>query len=397
MSITTQLSSFVSSIRGTDANSITAQRSGSGRLAVSFTQLDRFRMVLEFDAKRRRRTLEKVAMYLTENVQLVNALDEMTRYAKKDGRDPNNLIGRIYQHWANQVADGIPFSTAIRGFIPDGERQLIVAAEQSGRLALGIREAVELRSNLDEIIRVIRSGVAYPIVSISFVIGCLIWMSYYVFPEYRQVLRMELWPSTVANLAGTADWVANNIVLVLAIIVTVGALFVRSLPRWVSPTREKVEDYAPYSIYRMLYGTILLLSYAGFVKAGYNMNKTLDVLLQSAGRGNPWYADKLRRLRLEGARGSKNLGDALNAANLNFPDYEIVGDLRTFAKGRNFDEMLGQIARSALKETILKIQTQVRVLLISGIVMIAGIALWFISAVFDFQKAVSAAAQLGQM
>jgi type II secretory pathway component PulF len=397
MSLQSQITSMIASVTGSEAGSITQMRSGSGRLAVSFSQLDRFRMILEFDAKRRRRTLQKIAMYLRENVQLVDGLDQMSRYAKKDGQDPNNLLGKIYQHWANQVAEGIPFAQAIRGFIPEGERQLIMAAEQSGRLAAGINEAVELRSNLDEIIRVIRSGIAYPIVSIAFVIGCLIWMAAYVFPEYRVVLRPDLWPSSVSRLAGTADWVTNNIVLVVSGLLIAGFAFARSLPRWVSPTREKVEHYAPYSIYRMLYGTILLLSYAGFVKAGYNMNKTLDVLLQSAARSNPWYADKLRRLRIEGARGAKNLGDALAIANLNFPDDEIVGDLRTFAKGRNFDEMLGQIARSALQETIIKIQAQVRVLAISSIVMIAGIALWFISAVFDFQRAVSAAAQLGQM
>ncbi|WP_216074287.1 hypothetical protein, partial [Acinetobacter baumannii] len=64
----------------------------------------------------------------------------------------------------------------------------------------------------------------------------------------------------------------------------------------------------------MLYGTVLLLSYAGFVRAGYNMNKSLEVLLQSASKANPWYADKLRRLRAEGARGAKDLGDALHSA-----------------------------------------------------------------------------------
>ncbi|WP_204325068.1 hypothetical protein, partial [Stenotrophomonas maltophilia] len=77
------------------------------------------------------------------NVQIVDALDQMTRYAKRDGRDPRNLVGRVHQHWANLVADGIPFSEAISGFIPDRERQLIVAAERSSRLVLGIREAVE--------------------------------------------------------------------------------------------------------------------------------------------------------------------------------------------------------------------------------------------------------------
>ncbi len=371
------------------------RRSASGRQRVAFSRYERLQLLLVFNSRRRRRSLEKIAMYLDENVQIVDALDQMTRYAKRDGRDPSNLVGRVYQHWANLVADGIPFSQAILGFIPDRERQLIVAAERSSRLVLGIREAVELRAGMDEIIKVIRSAVTYPVLAIAFVLGCLAWMSFYVFPEYREVLKVELWPPSVARLAGLADWVVGRMWLVLILIGAGGWAFVWSLPNWVSSLREKAEDFAPYSIYRMLYGTVLLLSYAGFVRAGYNMNKSLEVLLQSASKANPWYADKLRRLRAEGARGAKDLGDALHSADLNFPDREIVGDLRTFSKGRNFDEMLGQIARTALRETIDKIGGQVRVLRIAVIFMIAGVALWFVSAVFDFQRVVSSAAQLG--
>lgn len=374
-----------------------ADRPQPGRSSVEFSRFDRLNMILAFNSKRRRRSLEKIAVYLDENVQLVDALDQMTRYAKRDGRDPNNLIGRIYQRWANSVADGIEFSRAIEGFIPDRERQLIIAAERSSRLSIGIREAVELSERMEEILRVVRSAVAYPVMAIGFVIGCLMWMSWYVFPEYREVLRVDLWPSSVSRLAGLADWMVVNLWLVIIMIVAGGFAFTKSLTKWVSSTREKVEEYAPYSIYRMLYGTVLLLSYAGFVRAGYNMNKTLDLLLQSASRSNPWYADKLRRLRTQGARGAKDLGDALHGADLNFPDREVVGDLRTFAKGKNFDEMLGQIARTAMRETIDKIGGQVRVLRMAAIFAVAGVALWFVSAVFDFQRAVSTAAQLGQM
>ena len=343
-----------------------------------------------FGPKKRKRALRKLATYVEENIQISDALIQMSRFASHDGRKPNDFTSKVFRRWASRVAGGVPPSEAMSGYLPELERQVIVAADKYGRLGQGIREALEIREGIDEIRGAMRSALIYPIILLVGVTAYFIYMAAYILPSWHDALPIEQWPGTASNLEATSNFVYHNIATIYATIILLTFVVGWLMPRWTGPIRAKADDYLPFSVYRTLYGTIFLMSLSGYVKAGMNVPNILDQMLKTA---QPWYAERLRAI-LRQVRGGRNIGDALDAIGYKFPDREVIEDLRVFTRHKGFDATLKTMGKEILAESTQKIRTQSVIVRNIAIGAMGGLMFWFTNALFDYQNAVSHAATM---
>ena len=80
-----------------------------------------------------------------------------------------------------------------------------------------------------------------------------------------------------------------------------------------------------------------------------------------------------------------NLGQALSKSKLNFPDKEIVADLRIYAELDNFEEALDRLANDWLDESAEAVEQKASILNMVAMFAISGIIAWAVFGVFEMQ------------
>lgn len=344
---------------------------------------------VRFGASKRRRALAKIASFVDAGINLPEALRQMSRFASQDGRDPRNYSARVYARWQRMVASGRPLAESMRGYIPEAERQMITAAEKYGKLADGIRKAITISDGMRRIRNSVMKSIGYPLVLFAAIIIFMVFMQIKIFPGFYESLDRNLWPESTSSLETVSSFVTNYLVLILMALAALTALFSYSLPRWTGPVRDALDEYVPYNIYKTIFGTVFLLSIAGYVKAGMNTPEILQTMIKGS---SPWYREKLKAILAELGKGAKDLGEALSKTGMDFPNQEVIEDLRTFAKQKGFEEALDHMGNTILEESIQRIETQAKVMNYASLFAVAAVILWFVGALFDFSNAITAAA-----
>ena len=346
--------------------------------------VDHVKRVLFFGNRQRGRALRKLATYMTNNMQQGDALSQMIFYASdKRKRKPYPAV--VYQRWYGATAAGGRLGDAMEGYVPEVERQIIVAAERFGNLGQGILDALEMRDNMRQIRNAILGAVTYPAVLVMMFTAFFVFLSSSIFPGFRDVLPEEQWPSSASSLEGLCAFVYGNIYLIYGGMAVAVAWFWWSLPRWKGSLRMKLDRYFPYAMYRIVYGTVFLLSLSGYIKAGMNPPVIINTMMKTA---KPWYAERLYDIGLR-IREGRNIGDALAALPYQFPTREIVEDLRVYAKHKSFEEVLEDQGRQVLADSIGQIKSASVIFRNAAVAGLFSVMFWFTSAMFDFNHTVT--------
>ena len=350
--------------------------------------LDHVQKTISFGGKTRKRSLRQLAVYIEQNIPIVEALRQMSRFASHDGQKPYDFPAKVYGRWAKMIAAGERASKAMEGYIPEFERQIIVAADEYGKLENGIRDALEIRDGLDQIRSVLRKALIYPVLLMAGVIGFFIYMAKFVLPGYHEALPdTSKWPASVARLEFASSFFNDNIVLIVGTFVGAFALVMWLMPRWTGRTRAFFDNFPPFSMYRIVFGTIFLMSLSGYVKAGMTEVMIVRAMLKNAG---PWYAERLRSIMKE-IKGGQNMGEALQNIGYEFPDRQVIEDLRVFSQYKGFEVALTTLGKEMLRESVERISSQTAIIGYVSLFVMTGLMLWFINAIFDFQHAVGSA------
>ena len=352
--------------------------------------VDKFQRRLQFGHKQRGRALKKLSTYVDNDVSLLEGLEQMARYATRDGKKPNSYSAKVYYRWHTKVSGGASLPDALKGEMPEAEHAMIEAAYRFGNLGQGIRSAIELRTHVAAIKRAIRGAILYPIALIGGLTLFFWYMSTTVFPGYHEALPMDRWPSSASSLAATSDFVNDHMLALYSAVAVVVAIISYTMPRWTGPARAWFDDHLPpWTINRIVYGTVFLLGLSGYLNASMNPTEVLGYTIKDA---NPWYAEKVRAI-LRHVQNGKNLGDAMSLSPYKFPSYELIEDLRVYAQYKDIAIVLDEQAKEILEDSINRIKSQAVVVRNVAILMIGSLMFWFTNSIFDFQGAVAAMAQ----
>lgn len=342
---------------------------------------------VQFGGKQRVRVYRKIVRLLQNNVPLLVALQSIWVLASKNGKKPGLPTAQILQAWINQVKNGKALDVAIQGWVPETDRTVIGAGNESGKLPEAIENACYLYEGQKKIRNAVIAGVAYPFALFVMVIVFLFIFGIDVIPKFETVLPRDRWTGLAGQMSSLSDFVQNWMVPTLIGVAALFAVMLWSMPRWTGKARVKLERFPPYSLYKLVTGSGFLLSMAALTSAGVKQTNALRIMMRDA---KPWMQERLSRT-LYFVNEGQNLGEALYLTGLQFPDPETVNDLRTYAPLTGFDEMLMRLGRENLEDTIERIQQQSVIMRNAGLMFGAIVVAWLFMGIFSIQTQITQA------
>lgn len=312
---------------------------------------------LIFYSSLRRKVYLRLANQLKYNVSLLLALEAIYKQQVKRN---NTLLVKMFSHIIEEDKVGKKISSALIFYIPSDELMLIQAGEKSGNLQEGFLLAAKIIEAKKNIHTAIRNAIAYPILLILMIITLLIVISLVVIPNFALVSDPKLWTGSAYVLYVTSNVVASPFGIMLAFCLLAGiAIFLYSLPNFTGTLRVKLDKYPPYSFYRLTVGATWLFTVASLIKAGMLVSDILKDMYNS--KNNSLYLKERLTAIMQNSAGGKKFGEALALTHTNFPDEDIVDDIKAYSDLPNIEETLYQVAEDWLIEGVNKIKDNAKI------------------------------------
>jgi type II secretory pathway component PulF len=348
-------------------------------------QLNKAISKFRFGLKARISLYERLADFLDNKFPVEETLELIAQryHRNKDYR------GAVINNWRRKMAVGQKFSDAIKEDVPAEERVLIAAGENSaGGLSQGLREAIRLSKSMSAIKSTVISGVTYPIMLISLMLSILVMFYTQIAPAYVNILAVERWPASAQYMYYISEFVTNRWYVVVATLIGIGWGVGFTMPRWVGSTRQTMDNFLPYSVYRDYQGAAFLIALSSMMKSGISLN---DALRRVQEKGSPWLQEHinrmLRKLRVSGS----DYGKALDTGLL---DSETSGDIQDYSRLSTFEHSVYSIGEKSMVKTVQVIATKmafVRIFML-GIVVTCIIGIFGTS--FTLQQEMAEASKM---
>lgn len=344
------------------------------------------RMMFKRDHAGRRRLWQKIGKKIANGVPILNTIESLSMQRIKAGQSKHATTIALIE-WAKAIQSGKRFSDAIDKWVTPEESMIISAGEQSGRIEAALESSCRIMESKKQIRGAIIGGVGYPFVLILMTIGVLLMFSYKIIPSFVQAAPKAVWTGHAGLMVATADFTRDWIIPMIAVSVSLIALFFYTLPTFDGKLRIVLDRYPPYSLYRVMNGASWLISFSALIEAGVRIE---DALEQLARRGSPWLKRRML-LTLRGMRSGETLGDSLMKTRTGFPDDEIIDDIGVYAALSGFDNALSTMGREWITESVVVIQGKMRILFTVSIVMMAGTTIFMVSGLFAILHQLSSA------
>lgn len=335
---------------------------------------------LSFGKAVRQRSWKKLAAQTRHGLALEHSIRQMFERADAQ-RSP---LARVWQDVLLQMDAGHSLGVALAAYVPMDEIMLISSGQQSGKLPEGLDLAVRLLEVRRKIASAVIGAVGMPLVLFVSCLALMVFVAVYFVPELTLLSDPETWLGSARSLhllsAGLATPVGMG-VCVLAALSPVG-LFA-ALPLWTGTLRTRLDKYPPFSLYRLTVGAVWLFSLATLMRAGRPIGTVLDTMLDM--RLTPWLRERVQAVR-EVYEGGKGLGEALHDSRLNFPDPEIIDDLRVYATLPGFEEQLYSLASDWMQDGVEHVEQQAVVLKTIFLIVISLVIGWIVIGMNSIQN-----------
>jgi type II secretory pathway component PulF len=321
--------------------------------------------------KQQLRLYRKLAGMLNMNESLPRALERLWITASFNGKKPNDPQAIALKEWRQALQAGRSLTDAMGGWVPERHIMILRSGEESGAIAKGM-QAIEFIEKATARMRgAISNAIGYP-VFIFLVMFAVLWMFGVNLVSPMREFAPESVKEKIAGLGMVTDFVQNYGIGILLIIAVIAGIIVYSLPRWTGKLRAKFDKYPPYSWYRIWNGSAFLMSISALLGAQTPLSRALSIL---ESRATPWLKERIFSARQEVMRG-KNLGEALQADELGFPDETIVFDMIILAERADVATVLDMVSREWLDEQILMLEAQSGVVRSAGMMLMGGVIAW---------------------
>ncbi|MCT4533762.1 type II secretion system F family protein [Halodesulfovibrio sp.] len=323
---------------------------------------------LFFGSKVRRKFYLRLAA-MTENGLGLNDVLEVMQQRMKRKRNPLHLI---LTEALERMQSGGSLADSLQGFIPDAEYMLIKSGVDSGDIPNALELACGLIDAKQKIVTAITKALSYPALLCGLIVLFLLVVTRYVVPKLSLIVDPTQWKGSAAVLYSVALFVNSPIgVLTLCAFLGLIATMLATLPHFTGKARIVCDKLPPWSLYRLILGSIWLFTLATMLKANVQLSVALDDMLLSAKR-NGWLAERIEAIRAQLNLG-KTIGEALDDSGFQFPDEELVEDLLIYAALPGFDARLYSIAEQWLEQGIERIEVQCKAINGGFLVIMLGI------------------------
>lgn len=352
-------------------------------------ELNRRWALLQTGAGMRLRIYRKIEKMLVNGLPLLKVLEELELRASHDGRRPNEPEAIMLGEWRRAVQNGGTLSEGMEDWAPYAERMILLAGEQSGRLETALQSVSGIVMSGRRIRQSIVAGVAYPCALMAMTFGYLYLFGARVVPQFEQVVDPRSWHGAARMLYLLSGFVQHWLIAVILLFVGALGLVVWSMPRWSGRLRVVLDNYPPYSIYRLITGASFLTALASLQTAGFTVEKSLARLASNA---SPWLRERIDDM-LFGVKSGLNVGEAMKNTGYRFPSRDIIDDLCIYAEYKGFAEALKTLSDEWMEEGVERVAMQMRVLNGAAILILALLIGTLVVGFFGIQQEIAAVAR----
>lgn len=348
--------------------------------SLSYAELDAWWTRAQLTAPVRSRIYRSLAMLLENNVLLVEALAEIYAVVSHDGKKTKKPAAAMLYECRRMVSEGHTFASAISKWVSPEEGALIAAGETSGNL----REAFNDAMNLIEARRKIMGAVqraAYPLFLVFILCYLLHIVSTELVPSLSAAASPDTWVGAARMLYLASEFVTHFGLIALAGSIGIVIAVLVSLPRLRGNLRYHLDKFPPWSVYRLVMGSIALQNIAVLIRSGVRLH---DALLLVSAHANPYLRERIDAA-IVGTTKGLNLGRALEAAEYDFPDREAVKYIRLLANRDGFDKGLFKFAEDWLEQATEKVAATMNVFFFACLFAVGIAAGVIVTATTDLQ------------
>lgn len=348
-----------------------ASKTIGGRINRSF-------MKMQFTVNKRIALFRMLASLLRNQVTIGNALEQLIAINNEDKRSRKTPEAFALREWlanmkgyasTNNQRRGNTFAEAIADWVTPAEVVIITAGQNGGRLPNALEDVIVMLGGMKKIRGSIITAVAYPTAIVAAIFGVLGIFAYQVLPAFAQILPYSQWAGKAYLLYVMASLTKQGAIPLAVLLAGLVYLFMRSLPRWRGRFRAWLDLRPPYSLYRLWNGIGFLLALAALMRAGVSAT---DALKQIRIYSNPWIRERVDAC-IRNMEDGSDAADALHRSRLNFPDPDLLKQMRIFAKNSDFSDATDRIAREALDQTVITISAQATVINIVLLVALTAV------------------------
>ena len=364
------------------------KRSASLQNAVSkLSSIEIFyaKIICNMSSGTRLKMFRKIASLLQNRFSLMNALDMLHDGASNGGKSPSEPMAIAIAAWAKSLQNGQPFSDALRGWAPDRERLMLSVGDVSD-LESALLNLIKVTEGTTKMTRPIVGAVTYPAFLMMMAVLIIYAIGVYMVPPMEEAAPGTKWRGTARDLVDVSAWIRTNYAFAFASLPIAMASIYFTVGIWTGPVRAIFDKFPPWSLYKVFVGISWLLALSALVKGGTPISNALRALRKDSTRYLKERIDKTLAFISNG----DNLGVALSKTGLEFPDKEIVADLKIYSELDNFEEALDRMANNWLEESVYMIEQKASMLNMFALLCVCSIIGWAVLGTFDMQDQITA-------
>ena len=332
----------------------------------------------------RLKVYKKLASLLRNRFSLMGALDIMYDSITDCGKNPSEPMAIAIASWGKSLQNGYAFSDALKGWAPSRERLMLSVGDMSD-LESALLNLINVAEGTQKMLKPIIGAIAYPSFLLLMSVLVIYAIGAYMVPPMEEAAPNAKWSGTAKDLVAVSHWIQDNWILAFSFFPVLFGTIYATIGIWTGPTRKAIDDCPPWSLYKMFMGITWLLSLSALIKAGVPISVALSNLRKDSNRYLQERIDKA----MDFIKNGDNLGQALSKTKLNFPDKDVVADLRIYAELDNFEEALDKLANDWLDESAEAVEAKASILNMVAMFAISGIIAWAVFGVFEMQDQIT--------
>jgi len=344
---------------------------------------------MSFSGKHKVRIMRQIQRLIKAGVPLATTLDTLWQMYSKNGKKPKEPLAMMIKQWRDRLNQGKSLAEAMHGWISLPEELIVEAGEQSEKLADALDDALKAEGASKQIRKAIIGGLAYPVVLLLALVFILVGFSYEIVPTFASLLPVDQWTGAPATMYAVSQFVTNWLAVIGIVFGGLVTAAFLSLPILTGPTRKFFDYLPPWSIYKIIQGASFMIAMRGFIAAGVPVP---DALRKINMIGNGYMRERVNAILTKINMG-RNLGQAMQEAGHNFPDYDIAGEISIYADLDDFDTSLDLLAKEWIDGSVEKAQASSKAINNVMLFLIAGTIAMIASTMFSLQDAIAQSVQ----
>lgn len=342
------------------------------------------RLVMQFSNKVRLKLYRKIASLMKNRFSLMDALDMLYDGASNGGKNPGEPLAIAIAAWGKSLNNGKTFSDALKGWAPDRERLMLSVGDVSD-LEGALLNLIKVTEGSTKMIRPIVGAITYPSFLLMMAVLIIYAIGVYMVPPMIDAAPGVRWRGLARDLVDLSGWIKDNWLFAFSALPIVMSIIYFTIGIWTGRIRAIFDNIPPWSLYKVFTGISWLLALSALVKGGTPVSTALRALRRDASRYLKERIDKT----LVFINNGENLGQALGKTHLDFPDKEIISDLKIYSELDNFEEALDNLANDWLDESVHMIEEKAGVLNMVALLAIGAVIAWAVMGTFEMQDQIT--------